>query len=133
MKYIKLFENFDSYDPYELMIMFPNKKSEMIISELDKKKPKFNFIQDLITLGANLDWRDEDFLGMTVLHIAVFWNNMEAVRILVEAGADVNAQDDDGCTPYDLASLYMRDDELREYLMLRTNLTANFNNGNRRI
>jgi len=29
--------------------------------------------------------------------------------------------------------LYMRDDELREYLMLRTNLTANFNNGNRRM
>jgi hypothetical protein len=30
MKYLRLFENFDSYDPYELMIMFPNKKAEMI-------------------------------------------------------------------------------------------------------
>jgi ankyrin repeat protein len=122
-----------TYDPYELMIIPPNKKTEMIVGEIKGDETNLNLVRDLITLGANLDWRDEEFLGMTVLHIAVFWNNMEAVRILVEAGADVNAQDDDGCTPYDLASLYMRDDELREYLMLRTNLTANFNNGNRRI
>jgi ankyrin repeat protein len=122
-----------TYDPYELMIIPPNKKTEMIVGEIKGDETNLNLVRDLITLGANLDWRDEEFLGMTVLHIAVFWNNMEAVRILVEAGADVNAQDDDGCTPYDLASLYMRDDELREYLMLRTNLTANFNNSNRRM
>jgi ankyrin repeat protein len=122
-----------TYDPYELMIIPPNKKTEMIVGEIKGDETNLNLVRDLITLGANLDWRDEEFLGMTVLHIAVFWNNMEAVRILVEAGVDVNAQDDDGCTPYDLASLYMRDDELREYLMLRTNLTANFNNSNRRM
>ncbi len=122
-----------TYDPYELMIIPPNKKTEMIVGEIKGDETNLNLVRDLITLGANLDWRDEEFLGMTVLHIAVFWNNMEAVRILVEAGVDVNAQDDDGCTPYDLASLYKRDDELREYLMLRTNLTANFNNGNRRM
>ena len=105
----------------------------MIIQEIKGDETNLNLVSDLIVLGANLEWRDEEFLGMTVLHIAVFWNNMEAVRILVEAGVDVNAQDDDGCTPYDLASLYNRDDELREYLMLRTSLTANFNNSNRRM
>ena len=122
-----------TYDPYELMIIPPNKKTEMIVGEIKGDETNLNLVRDLITLGANLEWRDEEFLGMTVLHIAVFWNNMEVVRILVEAGADVNAQDDDGCTPYDLASLYNRDAELREYLMLKTNLTANFNNGNRRM
>jgi len=124
---------YEPHDPYELMIIPPNKKTQMIIQEIKGDETNLNLVSDLIVLGANLEWRDEEFLGMTVLHIAVFWNNMEAVRILVEAGVDVNAQDDDGCTPYDLASLYNRDDELREYLMLRTSLTANFNNSNRRM
>ena len=39
MKYLKLFENFDSYDPYELMITPPNKKGEMLVSELEKLEP----------------------------------------------------------------------------------------------
>ena len=38
MKNIKLLENFEPYDPYELMITPPNKKAEMIIEEINKKK-----------------------------------------------------------------------------------------------
>ena len=42
MKYIKLFENFEDYDPYELMITPPNKKAEMLIDEIRKPEPNLN-------------------------------------------------------------------------------------------
>ena len=92
MKYLKLFENFDSYDPYELMIIPPNKKAEMLIEEIKKEdKANLNLVRDLITLGANLDWQDND--GRTALHWCARLNHPEIARMLIEAGADVNIQD----------------------------------------
>ncbi len=106
MKYIKLFENFDSYgsyDPYELMVMFPNKKAEMIMREIRKAEPNLNLVSDLILLGANLEWRDDDN-GYAPLHGAVRSGNVEIVRMLIDAGADVNVQDAEGRTPLYLTS-----------------------------
>ena len=95
MKYLKLFEDFNDYDPYELMIMSPNKKGEMIMDEIKKKdKANLNLVNDLIVLGANLDWQDED--GLTALHRCVFWNHPDIARMLIDAGADVNFQRNDG-------------------------------------
>ena len=90
MKYIKLFENFEGYDPYELMIIPPGKKSEMIVKEMKSKTPNLDLIRDLITLGANLDWQDND--GETVLHVCAYHNHPEIMRMLIDAGADVNIQ-----------------------------------------
>ena len=59
MKYIKLFENFEEYDIYELMITTPNKKAEMIMKEIKKSEPNLNLVQDLITMGADINWYDE--------------------------------------------------------------------------
>ena len=60
MKYIKLFENFEDYDPYELMIIPPNKKAEMIIEQIEKgDKTNLNHVGDLITQGANQDRQKE--------------------------------------------------------------------------
>jgi ankyrin repeat protein len=99
MKYIKLFENFDSYDPYELMIIPPNRKAEMIVRECEKSNPNLNLVSDLIVLGANLDWQDEDNFNRTPLHLAARFGKVEIVQMLIGAGADVDAQDEVGWTP----------------------------------
>ena len=96
MKYLKLFENFKDYDPYELMITPPNKKGEMIIDEIRKPEPNLNLVSDLITLGANLDWQDND--GITALYMCVYWNSPEIAKMLLDAGADVNIQNNNGWT-----------------------------------
>ena len=96
MKNIKLFENFEDYDPYELMITPPNKKAEMLIDEIRKPEPNLNLVGDLILLGANLDWQSS--YGSTALHRCVYNNHSRILRMLIDAGADVNIQDEDGTT-----------------------------------
>jgi len=109
MKYIKLFENFEDYDPYELLITPPNKKGEMLMQEIKKKdKANLNLVRDLITLGANIDWQDED--GWTALYRCAFSNHPEIAKMLISAGADLNIQDDNGNNPLHLASVYRSDD-----------------------
>ena len=91
MKYLRLFEDFDSYDPYELMMIPPNKKAEMIMKEIKKLKPNLNLVQDLIVLGANVNWQDE--YGQTLMYMSVYQGYVKITRMLVDAGADVNVQD----------------------------------------
>ena len=102
MKYIKLFENFEDYDPYELMITPPNKKGEMLVREIEKKgKANLNIVGDLITLGANIDWQDN--VGRTALHRCASYNHSRIAKMLIDAGADVNIQDEKGKRPYEVA------------------------------
>ena len=101
MKYIKLFENFEDYDPYELMIIPPNKKGEMLVEEIQKPEPNLNLISDLITLGADLDWQEGD--GWTALHWCAYKNRPEIARMLIDAGADKTIPNNDGELPYELA------------------------------
>jgi len=85
----------DIYDIYELMIIPPNKKGEMIVSEIKKRdKANLNLVRDLITLGANLDWQDD--YGLTALHWCTRSNQPEIARMLIDAGADLNIQRNDG-------------------------------------
>ena len=95
MKYIKLFENFEEYDPYELMITPPNKKAEMIFKEIEKRdKANLNLVRDLIALGANVDWQNNN--GWTALHWCAYNNHSRILGLLIDAGVDVNIQDNDG-------------------------------------
>ena len=103
MKYIKLFENFEEYDPYELMIMYPNQKAEMLNHQIRKPIPNMNLVQDLITLGANLDWQDELSQNRTSLHLAIYHNFSKIAKMLIDAGADTNIQDNWGDTPLHVA------------------------------
>ena len=88
--------NTESYDIYELMIIPPNKKTEIIMEELEKLEPNLNLVRDLITLGANLDWQDNR--GWSALFFCAAWAHFDIARILVDAGADVNLQDENGLT-----------------------------------
>ena len=58
-------------------------------------------IRMLIEGGEDLEWRNEN--GGTHLFFAVAMGNSEIVQLLLEYGAEVNAVNDDGQTPYDLA------------------------------
>jgi ankyrin repeat protein len=58
-------------------------------------------IRMLIEGGEDLEWRNEN--GGTHLFFAVAMGNPETVQLLLEYGAEVNAVNNDGQTPYDLA------------------------------
>jgi ankyrin repeat protein len=92
MKYLRLFEAFKPHDPYELMMIPQNKKAEMIMREIEKDEPNLNLVSDLIVLGANVDWQDEDNYNSTPLHWAASWGRLEIAKMLIDAGADVNVQ-----------------------------------------
>jgi ankyrin repeat protein len=116
MKYLRLFEDFDSYDPYELMIIPPNKKAEMLMKEIGDRKPNLNLVNDLIALGANLDWQDE--FGWTALFKAVRFGESGIVQMLIGAGADVNVQNDNGHTPLHVAAfIHMGKTEIARMLI----------------
>lgn len=51
-------------------------------------------VKELVALGADLESLDK--LGNTPLHLAIENLNVEVVRVLIEAGADVNKKTADG-------------------------------------
>lgn len=55
-------------------------------------------VQRLISVGKATS-RDITMHGTTLLHIASSTSNLRLVRLLIEEGGDVNAQDEDGETP----------------------------------
>jgi ankyrin repeat protein len=73
-----------------------------------------NYLPTTVTLGkTGIPWNnDGDYIakkgGQTALHFAVQKNDFESVRILLDAGADVNSTAADGTTPL-LAALYKWD------------------------
>ena len=91
-----------SYDIYELMIIPPNKKGEMLIDEIQKEdKANLNLVSDLIVLGANLELRDDE--GWSALFWCAFMNQPDIARMLIDAGADKTMPRNDGRVPYQLA------------------------------
>lgn len=102
MKYVKLFENFEDFDPYELMMITPQKKAQMIIDALRSGNTNKNLVETLIAMGADINWQDED--GWTALNYAISFDNVNICKMLIEAGADPNSRDIDNKTPVHYAA-----------------------------
>jgi len=58
-------------------------------------------IEEVIARGAVIDIRN--IHGQTPLHLAVEHGNLDAISVLLEHDADVNAEDREGATPLQLA------------------------------
>jgi ankyrin repeat protein len=129
MKYIKLFESFEPHDPYELMIIPPNKQAEMINHQIRKPIPNMNLVQDLIVLGANLDWQDELSQDRTPLHLAIYSHFSKIVRMLIDAGADLNVQDKHGDTPLHVAARFGEIEIAQMLIYAKADLNVQAKNG----
>ena len=118
----------DTYDIYELMMIPPNKKTEMIIDEIRKTKPNLNLVGDLITLGANIDWQGNDGI-MSALHYCAVLNRPEILGLLISAGADVNIQDKYGRTGLHYCADFYRPDIARMLIEAGADLNIQSNGG----
>ena len=63
----------------------------------------------MVRINSNIEnshkkynYRNE-FHFRTTLHFAARWGRIEVTKVLVDLGANVNAADNDGKTPYDIA------------------------------
>ncbi len=128
MKYIKLFEAFNisfiskPHDPYELMIIPPNKKTKMIMNECRNNEPNLNLVSDLIALGANLDWQDEDKHSWTALHVAIWYNSPQIARMLIDAKAKLDIQDEYTRVALHMATLSDRPEIVRMLIDAKADL-----------
>ena len=69
------------------------------------KKGNVTRVQKLLT-PENINCRDSQGRNSTPLHLAAGYNNLEVAELLLENGADVNAQDKGGLIPLHNASSY---------------------------
>ena len=64
---------------------------------------RVDFIKELVRHGSNINLVDE--MGDTPLHIAVESDNLSAIRVLLDLGADTSIKNRNGRTPRELAYL----------------------------
>ncbi len=75
-------------------------------------KNKIEDVKELIRRGAEID---RPIGGIPPLHHAIFYRNLDIVKLLINAGVDVNDRTQEGYTPLDLAT-----GSIREYLKKHT-------------
>ena len=87
-------------------------------------KHQMEYLKRLIDEGADLNARDDQD-GWTALHWVAFLGSVEAVRALLDAGAEIDAMDGNGQTPLFVATLMRRGRDAAKELILRgANLEA---------
>ena len=99
---------------------------------IPKEPPGVNFdiVELLVRNGADLDINIES--GKTVIHKIVETGDVRKIAVfqkLIEFGADLNDQDDDGNTPTHLAVISFRGKHFLEILAPKANLEVKNNKG----
>ena len=93
------------------------KKSEQGWVQLHKAIERGNIEKIKGLLENGFDIQAKDKYSKTLLHVAALWGHKEIVEFLVEAGADVNAKEDNrGWTPLYMAT-YMGQKAVVEFLV----------------
>ena len=67
--------------------------------------------------------------GLTPLHVAALKSGPETIQILLNAGADTMAQDEDGNTPLHYAANFGKDENIQVLLAAGADAKAKDNNG----
>ena len=73
------------------------------------KDGDINKLSDLISSGGNINERERK-AGWSLLHYAIYYNQIDAVKFLIEKGANVNITDAQGYTPLLFALHYINKD-----------------------
>ncbi|KAK3091926.1 hypothetical protein FSP39_023766 [Pinctada imbricata] len=66
-------------------------------------------VKYLVEHGADINARENGKLQLTAVHYAIHNNNMDALKLIVEAGADLTIRDKDGNIPLISAALFSQD------------------------
>lgn len=67
------------------------------VLDLAANEGRLDVLREVIRHGVELD--DANTIGLTTLHRAASSNQAAAIDLLIWAGADMEAEDNDGCTP----------------------------------
>lgn len=86
------------------------KKTKLLFEAVNIKKVNIEWIKNLISEGADVNAKGSKIYSRmplynrTPLHIAAYRGNTHVVELLLSAGSNIEAKDDDGSTPLHLAS-----------------------------
>ena len=81
----------------------PGNRGWTLLHEAALGDEKYDVVQQLLKAGARPDARD--CFDATPLHVAAAFGNFMTAHFLIEAGADINARNYCGQTPFEIASL----------------------------
>jgi hypothetical protein len=114
----------DSHDTYDMFLKYTSDLPERnitaragtpfeyIIHVVSMYAP--DVVPDLLKRGSDPNLRAGD--GSTPIHYAIMGNSLEAVQILVEADADINAESYSGRTAFHIA-VSLRSNKILKYLL----------------
>jgi ankyrin repeat protein len=123
-----------TFDPdeflFDLYAMSKKKVSSLLLREIEKVKPNLEKIEVMIKSGLADVGAKSDSWGFTPLHYASAYNHIETAKLLLYAGADVEAKDKWGRTPLHVASAYNSIEEAKLLIEAGADMNAKDNSRN---